>query len=98
MKIYSNRYSALEPDSSLVSKAGERMSAIQDTSNDLVDSILALADNLPEIYQRITEYDAKNLEYGDSISDELIDQLDWVLKQLTDVVHDVDAISDFFLH
>ena len=74
------------------------MGQLQDTSNELVDSILALVDNFPAIIQTITEYDKKNAEYGESIADELPEQLKWAIKQLKDGIEAVQGISDYFLH
>jgi hypothetical protein len=79
--------------SDVANKIGE----LQETSNLLVDSILELVDNLPEIEQAIADYDRENVEYGDSIADELPNKLDWAIKQLRDVIEDVDNISYFFL-
>ena len=81
-----------------IDKAANLMGELQETSNRLVDSIIELADNYPAIQQTITKYDAQNVEYGESIADELPEQLEWAIKQLNDVIDSVNGISDYFLH
>lgn len=76
----------------------DRITEIQDSSNNLVDAIIVLMNNLPSIQQTIAEYDAKNAQYDESLSEELPEKLDWIIKQLKDVIHDVNDVSDYFLH
>lgn len=75
-----------------------KISELQDVSNELVDSILELIDNLPEIARSIAEYEKENAAYGGSIVDELPEKLDWIIKETKDIVHDVHSISDYFIH
>lgn len=76
----------------------DKISELQDVSNELVDSILELIDNLPEIARSIAEYERENAAYGGSIVDELHEKLDWIIKETKDIVHDVQGISDYFIH
>lgn len=70
---------------------------LQDTSNELVDAIFELIDNLPAIKQSITDYDRENAKYGGAIANELPEKLNDIVKELNDVVQDVKGISDYFM-
>ena len=71
-----------------------QISELQDVSNELVDSILQLIDNLPVIQQSVIDYDKENAKYGDSLlAEDFTDDLKWTIKQLKDVVQDVQALS-----
>ena len=78
----------------LAYKVGE----LQSASNELVDAILELEDNMPTIIRNIAQYDRDNAEYGESIANELPEQIDWAIKQIKDVINDVKNISDYFIH
>lgn len=75
-----------------------KIGELQSTSNELVDVILELEDNMPTILMNIAQYDKANAEYGESLADELPEQIDWAIKQLRDVINDVRNISDYFMH
>lgn len=74
------------------------MGELQDTSNDFVDSLLSLIDDLPHIQQEIAVYDEQNAQYGESLAEELPEKLRWIIKQLKDVIDDVNSVSDYFIH
>ena len=67
---------------------------LQDVSNELVDSILQLIDDLPAIGQSVVNYDKENAEYGSSmLAEDFADDLKWTIKQLRDVVQSVQDLS-----
>ena len=75
-----------------------KMSELQSASNELVDSILALIDELPKILEHVAEYDAENAKYGDSLGEELPQSLEYIINDIKSATRDVENISGYYTH
>lgn len=75
-----------------------KMSELQSASNELVDSILALIDELPAIMKHVAEYDAQNAQYGDSLGEELPKSLQYIIDDIKSATRDVENISGYYTH
>ena len=75
-----------------------KMSELQNASNELVDSIIALMDELSKILEHVAEYDAENAKYGDSLGEELPQSLEYIINDIKSATRDVENISGYYTH
>lgn len=83
----------IKANSDAISK---KMAEIQEASNELVDSILTLIGDLPQILQSIDAYDKENAQYGSTLSEEFPQSLQYIIDDIKSVTHDVANISGYY--
>ena len=80
--------------SSEESQLPNAISDMQAASNNVVDAILRLIDNVPAVVKYLQE----SIRFGDDVSEEFASDADWITQQLNQLADDIDKFSYNYSH